>query len=57
MPFGLSKAQSKFLRMMDQVLADIPFVIVYLGNVTEFSNSVEEKIEPVKTVMEFIVSH
>lgn len=57
MPFGLMNAPSTFQRMMGQVLADLPFVRVYLDDVILFSKSVEDHLEHFKTVMEPIATH
>ena len=44
MPFGLRNAGSTFQLMMDRVLAGLPFIFVYLGNVLVVSpNHVSHK--------------
>ena len=49
--FGLTNAPAVFQREMNKVLADLPFVLVYLDDILVFSNSAEEHAEHLKQVL------
>ena len=49
--FGLTNAPAVFQRGMNKVLADLPFVLVYLEDILVSSKSVEEHAEHLKQVL------
>ena len=51
LPFGLRNAPAEFNRLMKVCFADLPYVQVYLDDITVFSDSFEDHIEHLKTVM------
>jgi hypothetical protein len=50
LPFGLRNAGSTFQRMMDRVLAGLPFVFVYLDDIIVASKSLEQHEKDVEDV-------
>ena len=52
MPFGLRNAGQTFQRFMDQVLAGVPHVFVYLDNLLVASDSTAEHEKDVKAVLD-----
>lgn len=56
MPFGLMNALSSFQRMMDEVLSDIPFALVYLDDVVIFSSDMERHVEHLRKVLRAIAA-
>ncbi len=55
--FGLTNAPAVFQREMNEVLADLPFVLVYLDGILVFSKSVEEHTEHLKQVLARLRKH
>ncbi|KAK9827014.1 hypothetical protein WJX74_003601 [Apatococcus lobatus] len=45
MPFGLVNASSTFQRLINKVLADLPFAVAYIDDIFVFSDSFEEHID------------
>ena len=55
--FGLTNAPAVFQREMNRVLADLPFVLVYLDDILVFSKSAEEHAEHLKQVLARLREH
>ena len=55
--FGLTNASAVFQREMNKVLADLPFVLVYLDDILVFSKSAEEHAEHLKQVLARLRKH
>ena len=53
MPFGLTSAPSSFQRLLNHILKphENPFVLVYLDDVLIFTNSLEEHLDKVLTLL------
>ena len=51
MPMGLTNAPMVFSRIMNQILGDLEFVVVYIDDICIFSKTAEEHIEHIKIVM------
>ena len=51
MPFGLVNASSTFQRLINKVLADLPFAVAYIDDIFVFSNSFEEHVEHLQQVL------
>ncbi len=55
MPFGLAGAPAVFQRYMNTKLADVPdFTTAYLDDIAVFSDSWEEHLEHLRTVLQKI---
>ncbi|KAF4681045.1 hypothetical protein FOZ60_012624, partial [Perkinsus olseni] len=52
MPFGLSNAPARFQKGMDRILADLPFVKVYLDDILVFSPDPETHLEHLRIVFQ-----
>ena len=52
LPFGLKNAPAVFSRVMYQVLGDLPFVEIYLDELTIHSATFEEHINHIKEVLQ-----
>ena len=52
MPMGLRNSPAQFQRAMSNLLRDLPFCSVYIDDIIIASNSVEEHLQHVRTVME-----
>ncbi len=55
--FGLTNAPAVFQREMNKVLADLPFVLVYLDDILVFSKTAEEHTEHLKQVLARLRKH
>ena len=55
LPFGLKNAPAEFSRLMQQVLGDLPFVEIYLDDITIHSKEFNEHIEHIKIVFERLI--
>jgi len=51
MPFGLCNAPATFQRLMDRVLAGLPFVMVYVDDVLIFSRDIDEHVAHLEAVL------
>lgn len=51
MPFGLVNASSTFQRLINKVLADLPFAVAYIDDIFVFSDSFEEHIDHLQQVL------
>ena len=51
MPFGLTNGPKEFSRIMNIVLGDLPFVIIFVDDITIFSQSFEEHLKHLEIVM------
>ncbi|KII70025.1 Retrovirus-related Pol polyprotein from transposon 17.6 [Thelohanellus kitauei] len=56
LPFGLSNAPSTFQRLMDQILSEIADCDAYLDDIIIFSNSFEEHLKTLKSVLDRLKS-
>jgi hypothetical protein len=54
MPFGLKNAPKKFSRMMHQLFRGVNFVKCYLDDITIHSNTFEEHVQHVNTVLDIL---
>ena len=52
MPYGLTNAPSVFMQAMNDLLADLPFVVVYLDDILIFSKNEEEHAKHVRQVLD-----
>ena len=57
MPFGLKNAAQAFQRLMDTVLADLPFLFVYLDDVLVASKNMAEHMEHLRTLFSRLAKH
>ena len=57
MPFGLKNAAQAFQRLMDTVLADLPFLFVYLDDVLVASKNMAEHMEYLRTLFSRLAKH
>ena len=56
MPFGLTTAPATFQRLMNEILGDLPFVIIYLDDILVCSKSISEHIEHLSIVFKRLKS-
>ena len=49
--YGLTNAPAVFQREMNKLLADLPFVLVYLENILVFNESTKEHAEHLNQVL------
>ena len=52
LPFGLKNAPAEFNRLMTQILGDLPYVQIYLDDITVFSTTFEEHTVHIRNVLE-----
>lgn len=52
MPMGISNAPMVFSMIMQQVLGDLDFVVVYIDDICIFSESMEQHLEHIEIVMD-----
>jgi RNase H-like domain found in reverse transcriptase/Reverse transcriptase (RNA-dependent DNA polymerase) len=57
MPFGLRNAGQTFQRLMDTILADIPYCFVYIDDMLVASKNQEQHYEDLKLVLECLKQH
>jgi putative transposase len=50
LPFGLTNALSAFMSIINEVIADLPFAVVYLDDILIFSKTPEEHVRHVEEV-------
>jgi putative transposase len=56
MPFGLTNPPSVYMAAMNDILADLGFVAVYLDDIMIFSKTPEEHVKHVREVFEKVES-
>ena len=54
--FGLRNAGATFQRMMDDLLGDLPFCVVYIDDILVFSSSPEEHMQHLRVVLDRLQS-
>ena len=52
LPFGLKNAPAAFSRIMFQILGDLPYVEIYLDDITIHSPTIEKHLEDIKEVLQ-----
>lgn len=52
MPFGLTNAPATFMSLMDEILGDLPFVLVYLDDILIHSKTEEEHYQHLEEVLQ-----
>ena len=52
LPFGLKNAPADFSRMMYMTLGDLPFVEIYLDDITIHSKTFKDHLQHIKIVMD-----
>jgi hypothetical protein len=57
MPFGLTNAPAVFMSHMNAILADLPFVVVYLDDILIFSKDPEQHVDHVRSVLDRLRQH
>ena len=59
MPFGLTNAPATFMKMMNRIFADVydQFVIIYLDDILVFSNTMDDHISHLNTVLTRLRDH
>ena len=57
MPFGLRNAGQTFQRMMDMILAGLPYAIVYVDDILVFSPNLQNHVEHLRTVLDICRLH
>eukprot|EP01116_Phalansterium_solitarium_P002845 TRINITY_DN1315_c0_g1_i11.p1 TRINITY_DN1315_c0_g1~~TRINITY_DN1315_c0_g1_i11.p1 ORF type:complete len:1297 (+),score=256.42 TRINITY_DN1315_c0_g1_i11:351-3893(+) len=57
LPFGLTNAPATFMRMMNDALHDLDFVLIYLDDVLIFSATIEEHERHVQMVLQRLRDH
>jgi len=51
-PFGLTNAPAVFMNHMNNILYDLPFVVVYLDDILVFSKSQDKHVDHMRLVLE-----
>jgi len=54
LPFGLRNAVIEFCKIMHALLGHLPFVIVYVDDITIFSKTLNEHLEHIKVVLDIL---
>jgi len=54
LPFGLRNAVIEFCKIMHALLGHLPFVIVYVDDITIFSKTLDEHFEHIKIVLDIL---
>lgn len=57
MPMGVMNAPMVFSRIINQILGDLEFVVVYIDDICIFSNTIDEHIAHIKIVMEKLAKY
>ena len=51
LPFGLTNAPSAFMSIINEVIADLPFAVVYLDDILIFSKTPEDHVRHVEEIL------
>jgi hypothetical protein len=51
LPFGLTNAPSAFMSIINEVIADLPFAVVYLDDILIFSRTPEDHVKHVEEIL------
>ena len=54
LPFGLTNAPSAFMSIINEVIADLPFAVVYLNDILIFSKNPEDHVRHVEEILNSI---
>ena len=57
MPFGLRNAGQTFQRMMDMILAGLPYAIIYVDDILVFSPDLQTHVEHLRSVLDICRLH
>jgi hypothetical protein len=52
LPFGLTNAPSAFMSIINEVIADLPFSVVYLDYILIFSKTPEDHVRHVEQIFD-----
>ena len=55
--FGLRNAGNMFERIMDQILGNLPYCIVYIDNILVFSHNLSFHVQHFQDVLELCIVH
>ena len=57
MPFGLRNAGQTFQRMMDMILAGLPYAIIYVDDILVFSPDLQTHVEHLRSILDICRLH
>ena len=57
LPFGLTNAPSAFMSIINEVIADLPFAVVYLDDILVFSKTPEDHVRHVEEILNRLRKH
>ena len=57
LPFGLTNAPSAFMSIINEVIADLPFAVVYLDDILVFSKNPEDHVRHVEEILNRLRKH